>query len=75
MFTTPGSLALPYEVNGERVSEFLAKRETSRPLFLYVNFHDTHFPYHHRWIRPLVNDSVLPRAEIRPGRAEDLRAT
>jgi len=75
MFTTPGSLALPYEVIVERVSEFLAKRETSRPLFLYVNFHETHFPYHHRWIRPLVNNSALPRTEIKPGRAEDLWAT
>jgi hypothetical protein len=37
-----------------------------------VNFHDTHFPYHHRGIESLVSDRVVPRAQIAPERVADL---
>jgi hypothetical protein len=74
-FTTPGSLAVPHGLLVERVSEFLAHRDRTRPLFLYVNFHDTHFPYHHDGIEPLLNSVALAQADIVPDRAEDLRAT
>jgi hypothetical protein len=50
-FSTAGSLAVPYTVVLNRVQAFLAHRDARRPLFLYVNFHDTHFPYHHAQIR------------------------
>ena len=73
-FTTPGSLAVPYTVVVEQVEKFLASRSQTEPLFLYVNFHDTHFPYHHRDVRPLVNDVVLARHHIAPARADQLRA-
>ena len=72
-FSTAGSLAVPYGVVQERIAEFLERRQKNRPLFLYVNFHDTHFPYHHRAIRPLVSDVVLDQAAIAPNRADDLR--
>jgi glucan phosphoethanolaminetransferase (alkaline phosphatase superfamily) len=73
-FSTAGSLAVPYGVVQERIAAFLDKRDRNRPLFLYVNFHDTHFPYHHRTIQPLVSSIVLDQSEIAPDRTSDLRA-
>ena len=73
-FSTAGSLAVPYGVVQERVAAFLAARQKDRPLFLYVNFHDTHFPYHHRTIQPLISGKILEQSEISPDRADDLRA-
>ena len=72
-FTTAGSLAVPSGVVVERVSAFLRSRQPHRPLFLYVNFHDTHFPYHHRAIRPLLDTPVLAQSDIAPARAGTLR--
>jgi hypothetical protein len=72
-FTTAGSLAVPSDVVVERVSAFLRSRLPHRPLFLYVNFHDTHFPYHHRAIRPLLDTPVLAQSAIAPERADALR--
>jgi hypothetical protein len=73
-FTTPGSLAVPYQVVVEQIGKFLEARTTTRPLFLYVNFHDSHFPYHHNGIRPLVGNTVVSRHQIAPSRAADLQA-
>ena len=72
-FTSAGSLAVPYEVVLERVSAFLRARDRARPLFLYVNFHDTHFPYWHQKIRTIVDGTVLPQGDINPDRQDDLR--
>jgi hypothetical protein len=72
-FTTPGSLAVPYDVVQERVAGFLAQRRTDRPLFLYLNFHDTHYPYHHAGMHPLVSETALTEAQITPDRAQALR--
>ncbi|NOY84311.1 MAG: sulfatase-like hydrolase/transferase [Nitrospirae bacterium] len=73
-FSTPGSLGLPYDVLIERVKTFLSTRESTRPLFLYLNLVDTHFPYHHKTILPLINDVVLSRSEIRSERKNALKA-
>jgi len=73
-FSTPGSLGLPYDVLIERVKTFLNTRESTRPLFLYLNLVDTHFPYHHKTILPLINDVVLSRSEIRSERKNALKA-
>jgi glucan phosphoethanolaminetransferase (alkaline phosphatase superfamily) len=72
-FSTAGSLAVPYDVVRERVGAFLDTRQKDRPLFLYVNFHDTHFPYHHRGIQPLISDVVVAQSDIGPDRADDVR--
>ena len=72
--TTPGSLAVPYSVLLSRVAAFLEERTDPRPLFLYVNFHDTHFPYHHRGIRSILPGPVLSQGEIVPERRNALRA-
>lgn len=74
-FSTPGSLAIPYSVVLERVQAFLARRRSDKPLFLYVNFHDTHFPYHHGGVTPTLNAAPLERHLISPERADDLKAT
>jgi len=72
-FSTAGSLAVPFDVVEERVAAFLEHRDNTRPLFLYINFHDTHYPYHRDGIRPLVSDDVLSEATIAPSRAAALK--
>jgi glucan phosphoethanolaminetransferase (alkaline phosphatase superfamily) len=72
-FTTAGSLAVSYATLEERLAAFLVHRDTSRPLFLYVNFHDTHYPYHHPEIIPLVSNAVLPQSRIGPAEREGLQ--
>ena len=72
-YTTPGSLAVPYTVVEERVTAFLAHRRTDRPLFLYVNFQDTHFPYHHASMQPLISSVVLSPSQMTASRGDDLK--
>ena len=72
-FSTAGSLAVPNTVVLKRVTDFLATRRHDKPLFLYVNFHDTHFPYHHRDIEPLVSKVVVPQGDIAPGNRAAVR--
>jgi hypothetical protein len=72
-FSTPGSLGIPYYVLVERLQEYLQARANDRPLFLTVNFQETHFPYYHEGIKPLLNDVVVPRDAIAPDRAADLK--
>lgn len=74
MFATPGSLAVPYQVVVERVSSFLRERQHDKPLFLVLNIQDTHFPYRHAAIRPVLSTVTLDRSEIAPSRADALRA-
>ncbi len=73
-FATPGSLGLSYDVLVERITAFLHERASAKPLFLYINFYDTHFPYYHSNIHSIVSDVVLPRAQIGPDRVEELRS-
>jgi hypothetical protein len=72
-FSTAGSLAVTNALVLQRVDEYLAARQRDKPLFLYVNFHDTHFPYHHRDIEPLVSNVVVPQADIAPRNSAALR--
>lgn len=74
-FTTPGSLAVPYQVILEKVAEYFKSRNTDRPLFLCINFQDTHFPYHHSGIQNLISDAALSRTDIRSERVDELWAT
>jgi hypothetical protein len=73
-FATPASLQLPAGIVLERVRAFLRARRSERPLFLYVNLQDTHFPYRHPGVLPLLNRAELPQFAIRPDRAGELRA-
>ena len=72
-FTTPGSLAVPFTVLEQRLGHFLTARPAAQPLFLYVNYQDTHFPYHHPGVQPLVDPTVVPQSAIAPARADDVR--
>ena len=75
-FTTPGSLAVAHDVVQEQIDGFLTARSNdSRPLFMYVGFGDTHFPYSHKGIRTLVSEARLARGDITPDRREQLWAT
>ncbi len=74
-FSTPASLAVPWKLVNRRVFEFLERFDAGRPLFLYVNFHDTHFPYHHRELDNLLGIDPLPRSRIRPGMHERIWET
>jgi arylsulfatase A-like enzyme len=74
-FSTAGSLAVPNGLLLSRVTDFLERRNATKPLFLYVNFHDTHFPYHHAGIEPLVNSAPLAQKDITPDHLGALRAT
>jgi hypothetical protein len=71
-FTTAGSLAVSHRTLQERLGAYLASRDGSRPLFLYLNFHDTHFPYHHGDIEPLLSSTPLPQRQIAPSRRDAL---
>ena len=64
--TSQGSLAVPCKLVNERVMAFLQKHDPARPLFLYVNYHDTHFPYHHAKLDNLLDVNLLSRSQIRP---------
>lgn len=72
-FSTPGSLAVPASVVLEKASSFVAGTDRAAPMFLYVNFHDTHYPYHYRAIQPLISRTVLEAGEIGPAHAGELR--
>jgi hypothetical protein len=72
-FSTPGSLGIPYYVLLERVEEYLRSRSADRPLFLTVNFQETHFPYYHKGVKPILNEIVVGRDAIAPERAADLK--
>lgn len=72
-FSTAGSLAVPYDVLNERIDQFLSSQRTTQPLFLYVNYHDTHFPYRHKTIASLVSTADVAQGDIAPGRAAALQ--
>jgi hypothetical protein len=72
-FSTPGSLALPLSEIEARIADAVERRDRARPLFLYVNFADTHFPYHHAAMRPLVDDTVVPQGRLTAANADPLR--
>ena len=67
---------MPFEVVQERIDETLRTHGTDdTPLFLYVNFHDTHFPYTHDGVQTLVSPVRLARPRIVPAERDALWAT
>ena len=74
--STAGSLAVPMAVVEDKIADFLSSSmENDAPIFLYVNFHDTHFPYWHEDIDTLVSSARLARGEIAPSQIDELWAT
>lgn len=74
-FSTPGSLAVPASTVLNRVRSFLDSRSLTTPLFLYVNFHDTHYPYQHAGVPLAFTKTPLGESSIIPSRREELRET
>jgi sulfatase-like protein len=73
---TPGSLAVPMAVLEQHIGAFLdARSDQTVPLFLYVNFHDTHFPYSHADVENLLGVNILDASLIAPSRRRDLWRT
>jgi hypothetical protein len=72
-FTTAGSLGVSSAVVLERVDAYLEARDAARPLFLYVNFYDTHYPYWHDRMEVLVSGTRVAQGDIDARRAEDVR--
>lgn len=63
-FTTPGSLSVSWKLLNQRVLDFLREHDPAQPLFLYANYHDTHFPYHHDELDRILDIDPLPRHRI-----------
>jgi hypothetical protein len=66
----PVSLQVSWKTVLSRVREFLPGADPSRPVFLYVNFTDPHFPYFHREIDPILEVESIARSDIRADRAQ-----
>ena len=54
----------------ERVGEFLDGRTDAKPLLLYVNLVDTHYPYTHREIEDVLGIGPMARDAIRADNAK-----
>src|SRR5262249_24220741 len=65
-YTTTGSLMISWKRGNERIRQYLDSRKSDRPLFLYVNFGDTHFPYDHRELDDVLGVHRLDVREIKP---------
>lgn len=75
-FSTAGSLMVPSHVLEEHVASLLDRPAViDRPLMLYVNFTDAHFPYAHDQMATLVSAERLPRREITPEAKDRLWAS
>jgi hypothetical protein len=60
------SLQVSWRLVLKQVRTYLeATRDDRRPVFLYVNLVDTHFPYHHSELEPLLGVDPVGRPEIR----------
>jgi hypothetical protein len=64
------SLQVSWKTVLSRVREFLANADPDRPLFLYVNFTDPHFPYSHDEVDPILDVEPITPSDIRADRAE-----
>ena len=73
--TSAGALQVSWKLLLRRIEDYLAERDPSRPLFLYVNPADTHFPYDHAELDDLIGTAHLARGDIRPENREQVRDT
>ncbi len=70
-----GSLQISWKLLLERVDAYLDDYDPARPLFLYVNIVDTHFPYNHDELDDLLGVPTIDRYAIRADNAEAVRTT
>lgn len=69
-----GGLQVSWKVLTERVGDYLDGYDPERPLFLYVNLVDTHFPYTHDEVDDLLGVPPFTRYDIQVANAEAMRA-
>ncbi len=75
-FASAASLTVPGKIVHKRLASFLEqRRDKDRPLFLYVNLQDAHFPYHHYAMEPILTKSLIARSEIRPKNSKAVELT
>lgn len=68
--TAPISLEVSWQTVLRRVRTFLQGPRPKKPLFLYVNFVDTHYPYWHSQMDDILGTGRLDRSEILPENRE-----
>ncbi len=73
--SSPGSLQISWKLLNERVLAFLETHDASIPLFLYVNFTDTHFPYDHHEIDNLLRIRPIARRHMNVDQSDRIRET
>jgi Sulfatase len=72
----PVSLQVSSAVVLDRVRTYLAETASDpRPLFLYVNLVDNHYPYHHDGLERTLGVDPVGRSEIRPENAQRVYET
>jgi hypothetical protein len=71
----PISLQVSWKTVLAEVEAFLTERDADRPLFLFVNLVDTHFPYDHAQLDPILTTGRLPRASISRENREQIWST
>jgi hypothetical protein len=74
-FRTSGSLAVSWKQVNRRIGEYLEGRDPGRPLLLYVNYGDSHFPYDHRELDDILGVERLQRRQIQPENAAGVYRT
>jgi len=76
VLTSAESLAVPWTVVVRDVETFLQEKTSDgRPVFLYVNLQDCHFPYHHAALQPMLEGRPVSRSEITTANAARIRRT
>ena len=73
--SSPVSLQISWKLLNERVLAFLETQDPTQPLFLYVNFVDTHFPYHHAEIDNLLGIDPIARYRISADEVDRVQRT
>ncbi len=74
-FPSSGSTAVSWKRLNRRVAGYLAGWDPARPLFLFVSYGDTHFPYDHAELDDLLGVERLPRQRISPDDPKGVFAT
>jgi hypothetical protein len=75
VFSTSGSMQVSWKRVNEVILAYLAARRDTRPLLLYVNYGDTHYPYDHREMDDVLGVPRLTRAQLQPENQEGVWGT
>jgi hypothetical protein len=68
----PISLQVSWKTLTGHALDYLAQADPSRPLFVYLNVVDTHYPYWHAELDPILGTPPLDRRDIRAAHAREV---